>query len=71
VTTRRVEHRIHTPEQVREIVAGALEIAEGERVPGELREAVFVAACGLLAQKQVTLEQGSVAGGRLAVPGRG
>lgn len=56
------EIRIHTDEQVGEIIDRALEQAERVTVPEDLREAVFVQACGVFAQKQVQYEQLPTAG---------
>lgn len=51
------ELRVHDDAQVMEIIDGALLLAQRDLVPGDLREAVFVQACGLYAQKQLQVEQ--------------
>lgn len=48
---------LHSDEQVAEIIDKAIEQATRVTVPEDLREAVFVQACGLFAQKQVEYEQ--------------
>lgn len=51
------EAHFHSEEQVREYVEQALRVFHYVDVPDELREATFVQALNLLAQKQVTFEQ--------------
>lgn len=56
----------NTPAQVREYIAGALEIVDELELHDELRVPAFVKACDLLAGKQITFEQVMPAGVDLA-----
>lgn len=62
------EVRLHDDAQVAEILDKAIELAMRDTVPTGMREAVFVQACGLLAQKQVEFEQVGLRANGLAVP---
>lgn len=55
------EIHYHTEEQVEGVITQALAQAARDDVPEALREAVFVQACGLLAQKHVQMEQVGIA----------
>lgn len=62
------EVRLHDDEQVAATIDAALSIAMRETVPTGMREAVFVQAVGLIAQKQVEFEQVSLKAGGMAIP---
>ena len=46
-----INHPTHSPEQVREIISEAVEIADTQMARGVSREAIFVEACRLLGQR--------------------
>lgn len=60
--------RYHDDTQVEEILVKALGLVETLSVPDDLREPVFVQACGLYAQKHLEFEQVQVAVNGLAIP---
>jgi hypothetical protein len=51
------EVRLWKEDDVRDVLLAALALVDEVAAPPELREQVFIQACGLLAQKNVQLEQ--------------
>lgn len=64
----RHEDRHHTDEQIREIVAFAVALADDEAIPSDLREAVFNTAANMRAAKSITVEQVMPGVPNLAMP---
>lgn len=62
---RRSEHPHYTTEQVEQHVADAIEVVKLLDVADDLRAAAFTAACNLLSQKSIQVEQVSPLGLRL------
>lgn len=56
------EIRLWQPEAVESVLRDALELVERIDPPTDLRQAVFTAGAGLLAQKQVDIEQVAIGG---------
>ena len=65
------EVRLWKKADVLAVVNQALEVVEEAAPPAELREAAFVQALGLLAQKNVQLEQIGITPPTMQVPGNG
>jgi hypothetical protein len=57
VNGRKTEIHHNTPEQVRAVLSGALELVEALPVPDDLRAVAFTKAADLLASKTVQVEQ--------------
>lgn len=65
---RRIEHRHHTDEQVREIIEKAARLVGDLAVAEDLRVPAFQAAAGLYAQKSITQEVTPLGVPALAIP---
>ena len=66
----RHEDRYHTDEQIREAVAFAVECADDEAIPSDLREAAFTFAVNCRVQKNITIEAIQPGVPRMAIPRR-